>query len=221
MKYYFKSAIVLMRCTESILTTLKSQIKPCFLRGNTMIITAGKYKGRKLKTVKGNTTRPSASILKESLFSMLNENILNATFLDLFAGTGAVGLKAIKKKKKNVTFVEKNNKNSTLIKANIQTIGVEDCCEVVLSSTEAYLKRVSNPFDYVFMDPPYDMATPAYVKPIFKAIINNNIVNKDTGLIILECSSELSAESFSIKEIELCKDKKYSLSRLSFWKIRA
>lgn len=183
-----------------------------------MNIIAGKYKNRKLLTAKGKAVRPSTGVLKEGLFNMLTEEILQSSFLDLFAGTGGVGLEALSRGAENVCFVEKDKRNIRLINDNIKIVGAEESCKVLCSSVEQFLNSSRESFDLIFMDPPYEIAEPDYIKGLFNLIKTNNLL-KENGYIILEESAKTPATAFQTPYLMLCKDKKYSISRLSLWQL--
>jgi 16S rRNA (guanine966-N2)-methyltransferase len=125
-----------------------------------MRIIAGKYRGRKLKSPLSLQTRPTSDRLRETLFNILAPQIKGARFLDLCAGTGAVGIEALSRGASHVTFVDQSRKMCTLIEANLDTLKVgEDEIEIVTAGASEFLrkgaKKTTEPFDIVFFDPPY------------------------------------------------------------------
>lgn len=186
-----------------------------------MIITAGKYKGRKLKIPKGDTVRSSTALLKESLFNIIQEEIYNSIFLDIFAGSGSVGIEALSRGAKFAYFIEKNRLNCSVIKNNLNLVSAEDKSKVINSPVEKFLSRnmLDQPVDIVFLDPPYDIAKPEYIKNIFNQIVQNNFL-ADNGVIILEFPAYDSAEQFNIASLQFIKEKKYGISGLGFWSIK-
>src|SRR5436190_1516570 len=125
-----------------------------------MRIIAGKYRGRKLKSPPGVQTRPTSDRLRETLFNVIAPQIDGAWFLDLCAGTGAVGIEAMSRGAEHVTFVDKSRKMCALIEGNLKTIQV-DKNEFEIVTAEAsdflrtFLKKPVQPYDIVFFDPPY------------------------------------------------------------------
>lgn len=182
-----------------------------------MIITGGRLKGRKIKAPKDDQFRPSSSLLKESLFNILYNEIIDSTFLDLFAGTGAVGMEAISRGAQKAIFVEKNSDNVRLIKENSSLLEINDSSQILQMSVEKALSKISiyEP-DIIFMDPPYDMVNPLYIKEIFNQIKTANILDP-YGYLILESPASCHPEDFKIDTLELFKSKKYGKSLLSFW----
>lgn len=125
-----------------------------------MRIIAGRYGGRTLKTPDGHMTRPSTARTRESLFSLIDSRIYldGAEVLDLFAGTGALGLEAISRGAALVTFVEQKRPVLDLARENAAELGVEDQCFFVQGDAVAYLERYSGPpFDLIMADPPYKL----------------------------------------------------------------
>ena len=125
-----------------------------------MRIIAGTYRGRRLKSPPSAQTRPTSDRLRETLFNVLAPRIEGARFLDLCAGTGAVGIEALSRGANHVTFVDQSRKMCALIEANTSALGItEDEVEVVNADTSDFLRRHAKkergPFDIIFFDPPY------------------------------------------------------------------
>jgi 16S rRNA (guanine966-N2)-methyltransferase len=125
-----------------------------------MRIIAGKFRGRKLKSPSSLQTRPTSDRLRETLFNILAPRIESTRFLDLCAGTGAVGIEALSRGASPVTFVDQSRKMSALIEGNLHSLGVaESEYQIVLADALSYLqrhvKKGAQPFDNVFFDPPY------------------------------------------------------------------
>lgn len=125
-----------------------------------MRIIAGKYRGRKLRSPPSLATRPTSDRLRETLFNILAPRIKGARFLDLCAGSGAVGIEALSRGASHVTFVDQSRKMRALIEANVGALEVnEDEIELVTAEALEFLhqssKTVTRPFDVIFYDPPY------------------------------------------------------------------
>ena len=123
-----------------------------------MRVIAGKFRGRRLKSPPGAQTRPTSDRLRETLFNILAPRLQGARFLDLCAGTGAVGIEALSRGASHITFVDQSRKMCGLIEANLTSLGVEaDQYEIVVSEAFDYLRRrlmKAPEFDIVFFDPP-------------------------------------------------------------------
>jgi 16S rRNA (guanine(966)-N(2))-methyltransferase RsmD len=125
-----------------------------------MRIISGKYRGRKLKSPPSRQTRPTSDRLRETLFNILAPRIKGARFLDLCAGSGAVGIEALSRGAAYVTFVDQSRRMCDLIETNLEALGVAEAeSEVVSAEVSEFLrrraKRESAAFDIVFFDPPY------------------------------------------------------------------
>jgi 16S rRNA (guanine(966)-N(2))-methyltransferase RsmD len=126
-----------------------------------MRIISGKYRGRRLKSPPSLATRPTSDRLRETLFNILAPRIKGARFLDLCAGSGAVGIEALSRGAVHATFVDQSRKVCALIEANLGEFGVdEDDVEVVSDEAAEFLRRRAKketpPFDIAFFDPPYE-----------------------------------------------------------------
>ncbi|HEY8203659.1 MAG TPA: 16S rRNA (guanine(966)-N(2))-methyltransferase RsmD [Pyrinomonadaceae bacterium] len=124
-----------------------------------MRIIAGKFRGRKLKSPPSAQTRPTSDRLRETLFNILAPRIEKARFLDLCAGTGAVGIEALSRGAAHVIFVDQSRKMCALIDLNVSTLGI-DRSEIGIVTVEAVdfvrkRKPTGQPFDLIFYDPPY------------------------------------------------------------------
>jgi 16S rRNA (guanine966-N2)-methyltransferase len=116
-------------------------------------IVAGRYKGRRLRMPRGAPTRPTADRVREALFSMLGD-VSGARVLDLYAGSGALGLEALSRGADSAVFVERDARAAAVIRANIDAVGANG--EVRRQDVLGFLASDHRPFDLVFCDPPYD-----------------------------------------------------------------
>lgn len=126
-----------------------------------MRVIAGKFRSRTLKSLPGDETRPTYDRLKETLFNVLQSAGLveGAEFLDLFAGTGSIGIEALSRGAQRVCFVESSKKAANVIRANVHSLGIEQEATVYeRSAAEALveLARAGERFDVCFIDPPYN-----------------------------------------------------------------
>jgi len=125
-------------------------------------VISGKYRGRKLKSPPSLKTRPTSDRLRETLFNILTSRIEGARFLDLCAGSGAVGIEALSRGAAHVTFVDRSRKMYALIETNLDLLNAGDG-ETEVVSREALdflsrnVKREAEPFEVIFFDPPYAM----------------------------------------------------------------
>ena len=188
-----------------------------------MRIIAGKYRGRNLKSPPSLEVRPTSDRLRETLFNVIAPRIEGARFLDLCAGSGAVGIEALSRGAKHVTFVDRSRRMCVLVKSNVDLCRIERVAnEVVQSEARAYLKRMLGqvnggfePWDIVFFDPPYgDDYLPTL--EIFGAHASTLLT--ESGLLIFEHhhKNELKDEAGSIIRSRILKQ---GDSALSFYEV--
>ena len=122
-------------------------------------IITGIAKGRKLETLTGDATRPSSQRIKEALFSAIQFDIENRRVLDLFAGSGQLGLEALSRGAVSATFIDAARESIDVVKKNAKNTGFFDSCRFLVSDYRNYIRKASGTqkFDLVFIDPPYMM----------------------------------------------------------------
>ena len=149
-----------------------------------MRVIAGSARRLLLKTIEGMDTRPTTDRIKETLFNMLNTQIPGCTFLDLFAGSGAIGIEALSRGAKQAFFVESNPEAVSCIRENLSRTHLEEGALVLSCDVIPGLKKLEgrNPrFDIIFMDPPYQLNAE---KEVLTAIADSKIADEDTQIII-------------------------------------
>ena len=169
-----------------------------------MRVIAGKYRGKLLKEFSLSTTKPTLDRVKESLFSSIQFDLIDASVLDLFSGTGALGIESISRGAKSVDFVDTNTEAIKIIKQNLQ--GIDGDYTVIKSDYVSFLQQAkiaNKKYNIVLLDPPYN--TDYGVKAI-EYIINNNLL-EDYGIIMYEKAYNPLYESFF--EGYTIKEKKY------------
>ena len=192
-----------------------------------MRIISGLARGRKLKTPgKSNSIRPTTDRAREALFSIIGNRIVSARVLDLFAGTGALGLEAFSRGAKQVFFVEKQSKAIEVIKENcaLCTMGVKDFLENQLTIIKYDLSRglsfkhplidESPCFDLIFLDPPYNKN----LAEKSLAFLDSSHFISATTLIIAEENSEKSLPD-SYSRLELADQRRYGDTGFWFYKV--
>lgn len=127
-----------------------------------MRIIAGKFRSRQLKSLKGLALRPTSDRLRETLFNVLADLVAGSRFVDLFAGTGAVGIEALSRGAREVIFVEKHPPAVALIKKNLESLEITKGARVLAQDALQALQRLEtepsakqSPVDLLFLDPPY------------------------------------------------------------------
>ena len=179
-----------------------------------MRITGGVHRGRLLKVPDGLDVRPTQDRVREALFSILMHDIANARFLDLFAGSGAVGLEALSRGAASVTFVERSARQVSFIRANCDALKLS--ADIAQADVMDYIGRFGGtPFDIAFADPPYSMGEELGFANMARMLAERNVV-RPGGLFIAEMTSHASAEK--TESWDLCRDRLYGKSRILVWK---
>ena len=118
-----------------------------------MRVIAGTHRSRLLKSLKGSALRPTSDYVRETLFNVLGPSVADSHFLDIFAGTGAVGIEALSRGALRAIFIEKGKNAARVIHENLVGLGIETRAQLVIASTATVINRYSA--DIVFLDPPY------------------------------------------------------------------
>ena len=180
-----------------------------------MRVIAGSAKRLQLKTIEGMDTRPTTDRIKETLFNMLQPEILDCSFLDLFAGSGAIGIEALSRGAKEAVFVEQSSKACSCIRDNLKTTRLEDDAQVMESDVLFALKRLESrkqPFDLIFMDPPYRMDLEKQVL----IYLRDSILADSRTLIVTEASLDTDFSWLSEMGYRILKIKEYKTNKHLF-----
>lgn len=151
-----------------------------------MRIISGQARGTVLYTLDGDSTRPTLDRVKESLFNIIQSKIREAVVLDLFAGSGALGIESLSRGAKKVILCDKSKQAINIIKKNLEKTKLTTNAIIINDDYKNAIKETKDKFDIIFIDPPYmeDIAVKAV-----ENIIENNLLT-DEGLIILETDDE-------------------------------
>ena len=147
-----------------------------------MRVISGKARGVQLKTPDGMATRPTIDRVKEALFSIIQFDIPTSKVLDLFGGTGQLGIEALSRGAASAVFVDSRESACRLIRENLKKTKLESDATVVKSDYLAYLKRCRDKFDIIFLDPPY---AEVFLENALKCIAEIDILQSG-GIIIAE-----------------------------------
>jgi 16S rRNA (guanine966-N2)-methyltransferase len=180
-----------------------------------MRVIAGSAKGRKLLAPEGMNTRPTTDRLKEALFGMIQFDVPQAEFLDLFAGSGAIGIEALSRGAKSLDLAEQDSKALSCIVSNLKNLKMEQKAKIWPISVEKALQKLSQAsrtFDMIFMDPPYQKGWEDKIC----AMISEYKLLKPEGILIVESSSETEITAAGLT---LIKEKCYKTTKFSFFRL--
>lgn len=178
-----------------------------------MRVITGSARGVRLLTPEGEQTRPTTDRVKEALFNIIQFDIEGRSVLDLFAGTGQLGIEALSRGAKTATFVDNRTEAAKLIKENIRKTKFQDQSTVFVGDYATFLQTSRQRFDLIFLDPPY---AESFLENALKRISTIDIV-KDGGIIICErpVEKELSQE---LSGFERSKDYRYGKTIITLYR---
>lgn len=179
-----------------------------------MRIISGKARGTKLYTLEGLNTRPTLDRVKESLFNILQNEILDCTFLDLFAGSGAIGLEAASRGAKQVILCEKQKDAIKIIEKNIEKTHMHEKVLFYPMDFEQVLQnKIEEKLDFVYLDPPYE--TDLVIKAL-KILQEKQYVDKNTVFIIETDQEEKTEKQLENLKFEIKEKRKYGRASILF-----
>lgn len=178
-----------------------------------MQIIAGSAKGRRLKSLPGLATRPILARIKKSLFDIIKIRIPESYFLDLYAGTGAVGIEALSRGASCAVFVEKESAAIKIIQENLKICSFESRGQVLQGNVFEIMRNLGQKYDLIFVGPPYKLTVTA---DTISAIDCHNLLAKD-GLIMAQHHFKEPLK-MNIDRLVMYREEKYGDTRLSFFK---
>jgi len=183
-----------------------------------MRVISGSARGRKLKSPKSSETRPIMDRVKTALFDILAPEIMGMRILDLFAGTGAVGIEALSRGAESATFVERSPDAWRLVRENLALTNLSDRAEVVRNDAFAYLQQAAatgRRFDLVYIAPPQ------YVNMAAKALVqlDSSPLTEPDGLVIIQIHPQERAEldTLTLKRLRRYDERRYGSTLLLFY----
>lgn len=183
--------------------------------GNTMRVIAGTAKSLPLKTVTGKDTRPTTDRIKETLFNMLQEKVKDAYFLDLFSGSGGIGIEALSRGAGYALFVEKDKKALSCIRENLQFTKLDKKARIIGSDCMYALRSLEKEkekFQIIFLDPPYHQELE---KRVLEYLSQSSLIDKET-IIIIEASLKTDFSYVEKLGMEIVKQKQYKTNQHIF-----
>lgn len=180
-----------------------------------MRVIAGSARRLALKTIEGMDTRPTTDRIKETLFNMIQNELYGCRFLDLFSGSGAIGIEALSRGAKEAVFVEKNGRAAECIRENLKTTHLEEKAVLMKMDVFAALKKMEGnqeAFHYIFMDPPYNHGLE---REVLSYLTDSRLADKDT-VVIIEASKETKEEFVPSLGWKLLRVKDYKTNKHIF-----
>ena len=184
-----------------------------------MRVIAGKSRRMTLAVPAGNDVRPTTDRIKETLFNIIQADVYASRFLDLFSGSGGIGIEALSRGADEAVFVEKSKEALRCIEYNIEHTRLGDNAEVLPMDVLSGIRNLSRRgkyFDIVFMDPPYEQDMEL---PVLEALDNSGIIDEDS-LIIIETSLRTDEEQFNDHNFSIVRVKKYKTNQHVFLKYK-
>ena len=177
-------------------------------------VIAGTARGRRLRSVPGDTTRPITDRVKESLFDILGGDIQSAVFLDLFAGTGSVGIEALSRGAAFARFIDREQQAVATVRLNLETTGLTGRADVIKMDAFTYLTRPPDrSFDYVYIAPP--QYKNLWKRALLDLDSHLDWLSKDAWIIVQIYPGEL--ESIVLKNLVEFDQRKYGSTLLVFY----
>ena len=182
-----------------------------------MRIISGKARGTKLYTLEGTNTRQTLDRVKESIFNIIQDKIDGAIVLDLFSGSGAIGLECLSRGAEKAVLCDKSKEAIGIIKRNIEKTHMEEKAQIFNADFETCLEKVKKQqFDIIYLDPPY--ATD-YILKSLKKIIELGIIKKESIIIIETDDEQRILKEIENIEIKVVDKRKYGIATIIFLEI--
>ena len=180
-----------------------------------MRVISGRCKGKRLFSVRGLNLRPTSDRVREAIFDILQDQIEGRKVLDLFAGTGALGIEALSRGAGRAVFVEESPRSLTALRKNIEECRMKDRAQVLAREVKSgirILEAKGESFHIIFLDPPYGKG---FVPKTLKALATSSIVSPDTLIVAEHAATD---PAFSIPHLECVDARKYGGTLVSFFR---
>lgn len=171
-----------------------------------MRIVAGTHKNRTIVTPKGLETRPTSERLREALFNICQTYIADARFLDLFAGSGAMGMEALSRGASQATFIDDSKESIKCIKMNVEKLQMQDHARILIGDVFLMMEKLvklGNQFDIIYADPPYSKGEPNSYSQRVLDFIENSPLLAPSGVLFLEESSAFPPQGEGLSTLVL------------------
>lgn len=180
-----------------------------------MRVIAGTARRIILQTLDGKETRPTTDRIKETLFNMISNDIYDSSFLDLYSGSGAIGIEALSRGAQKATFVENNRQALDCIKKNLKATHLEDNAILIPSQVMVALRSLeikNQSYDFIFIDPPYDKE---YEMEVLNYLSTSKLIHNET-VIIVEASMNTNFDYIENTKLQIKKIKAYKTNKHVF-----
>jgi 16S rRNA (guanine966-N2)-methyltransferase len=183
-----------------------------------MRITGGMIKGRRLANIKGVTIRPTSDIVRGSIFDILGQTLTDLRVLDLFAGTGSLGIESLSRGAKNAVFVDNSRRALSIIKNNLIMCGYVELSMIIRAKLPNGLSHIQDlgcgQFDVVFIDPPYGKG---YIKTTIHKLIDNKLLAKDSRTVVESSKNANDPFPIDLYSLQLKQTKSYGSTVIGFY----
>lgn len=181
-----------------------------------MRVIAGSARSVPLMAPAGLSTRPTTDIIKETLFNMIHFDLPDCVFIDLYSGSGAIGIEALSRGASHAYFVDNSKKAIECIKANVLKCKFADNATIIARDVSDALYQINDKADFIFMDPPYELGDEIN---IMKQLLSSGLIDENTKIII---ESDIKRDFSDIEELgyEIIKEKNYKNNKHTFFVIK-
>lgn len=182
-----------------------------------MRVIAGIHKGRRLESLEGRDIRPTADRVKESLFNILGHDVIDCSFLDLFGGTGGIGIEALSRGASRIVFVDESIRSIKVLRGNLELLNIKDEVEVYHTDYTTAIKKLhihDRKFNIIYIDPPYSTGI---AQKAMTEISASDILDKDGYIVVEHDARDVMPEQ--VGRLALFRSKLYGNTRLSFYAV--
>ncbi|MCI8700081.1 MAG: 16S rRNA (guanine(966)-N(2))-methyltransferase RsmD [Clostridia bacterium] len=180
-----------------------------------MRIISGKARGTKLNTLAGEQTRPTLDRVKESIFNIIQNEIEDTIFVDLFSGSGAIGLEALSRGARKAILCDKSKEAIEIIKSNVEKTHLKEKAEIINTDFEKCLKDIKEKIDIIYIDPPYQTD---YILKTLEILEKSNIIKEETKIILETDNEERILKQIEQLKFEIIDKRKYGIANIIFLK---
>jgi len=183
-----------------------------------MRITGGMVKGRRLAKIKGSNIRPTSDMVRGSIFNILGQKLTGLAVLDLFAGTGSLGIESLSRGAKKAVFIDKSIRALATIKKNLTICGYEALSIIAREELPNGLARIQDlgcgQFDLAFIDPPYGKG---YIEPTIYKLIEMNLLAKDSRVVVESATNESNPLPSKVHNLRLKLTRSYGSTLIGLY----